>query len=385
MNSGYKTLTQICVKTAFICLLAVAITGILMRLIPWTGTIIPFENLLHAHSHTAMLGWAFLMITAGFISKFQLKSLLIRRNIFFILLSVAGMFLGFLFQSYGFISISFSTLFVISAYVLLFTFWTKFPKNSSQNILLKRSILWFFVSTLGIWAIGPSSAILGKDHWLYVNAIQFFLHFQINGWLVYATLGFISSHSKLSFRTNCLLDISLMLTTFLPFYGIDHLPLFYYLNAIGVVLQMAAIVMIVRQLYFSSKENGFQHFLLLIILFSFILKGLTQLTTVTPFMAESVLSNRNFILAFLHLVLIGMVSSGLIYNTLKSNSSLNNSIFRLGFYILMTGFTITELLLFVQGLQMYSAFTLYALMIFSVVMLAGIAILNYAVLRKSIH
>lgn len=382
MNSGYNSSARLSLITAFLSLTAVGITGVWMRSMPWFSSIIPYENLLHAHSHTALLGWAFLLIIAGLSLNYNLRKRYFRWNIAILILSVAGMFFSFLYQSYGAVSISFSALFVISAYILLSRIFTQLKGNSESNPFIQRSIIWFFISTIGIWLLGPASAFLGKEHWLYDTAIHFFLHFQINGWLVYATLGFILDYRKIREKLIYLLDASLILTGFLPFFWIELDPLFYYMNATGVVMQMFAIIWLCRGIFRSKKTDNFQKFLLSVVIISLILKGLSQLTSVIPQMAESVFFNRNLILTFLHLVLIGFVSTGLIFNALKSGLIVSTIFFRTGFYIFTVGFFITELILLFQGMNFYTVYNISILFLFSAVMLVGILIMTFSVLRR---
>ena len=353
-----------------------------MRSMPWFSSIIPYENLLHAHSHTALLGWAFLLIIAGLSLNYNLRKRYFRWNIAILILSVAGMFFSFLYQSYGAVSISFSALFVISAYILLSRIFTQLKGNSEANPFIQRSIIWFFISTIGIWLLGPASAFLGKEHWLYNTSIQFFLHFQINGWLVYATLGFILDYRKIREKLIYLLDASLILTGFLPFFWIEVDPLYYYLNATGVVMQMIAIIWLCRGIFRSKKTDNFQKFLLSVVIISLLLKGLSQLTSVIPQMAESVFFNRNLILTFLHLVLIGFVSTGLIFNAIKSGLIVSTIFFRTGFYIFTVGFFITELILLFQGMNFYTVYNISILFLFSAVMLVGILIMTFSVLKR---
>ena len=52
-----KIFTQLVLLTFFLT----AATGVMMRLVPFSTTIahIPYDHLLHAHSHIALLGWTF--------------------------------------------------------------------------------------------------------------------------------------------------------------------------------------------------------------------------------------------------------------------------------------------------------------------------------------
>ncbi|MDO5656055.1 MAG: hypothetical protein Q4G27_07950 [Flavobacteriaceae bacterium] len=372
MNSGYKNRSQRLIITAFLCFLAVAITGVWMRALPWITSKIPFANLLHAHSHTAMLGWAFLMIVAGIIAQYQLNSTFLRRSLFVVIFAIVGMFAAFIYQSYGAISIGFSTLYVLSAYVILIHINKKIPATNSGNPLLKRSIIWFFISTLGIWAMGPVSSMLGKTHWLYDICIQIFLHFQINGWLFYAVLGLLLKNGEMKPKFIQLFDISLILTAFLPFYWIEQFWVFYGLNALGSMLQFLVLLVITHSIYRLPVANSMERFGQYTVILFILIKAISQCTAVVPEIAASIVSQRYLILTFLHAVLIGIVSIGLIWNMLRIKLLQIKPTFHIGFLLFFIGFMITEILLLIQGFGYYAKANLVLLLLFSCVMLLGI-------------
>ena len=77
------------------------------------------------------------------------------------------------------------------------------------------------LSTIGVWCLGPAVVIQGQGSVFYEIAIQFFLHFQFNGWFVIAVIALFfhqlqlqdSKQFRLFFK---LLIISTVLTLALP-------------------------------------------------------------------------------------------------------------------------------------------------------------------------
>jgi len=70
---------------------------------------VKYEPLLHAHSHLALLGWGYtalvLLLATRFLTPEDGRSRFLRINWLLTQLTIAGMFIAFLFQGYGLFSI----------------------------------------------------------------------------------------------------------------------------------------------------------------------------------------------------------------------------------------------------------------------------------------
>ncbi|WP_332914519.1 hypothetical protein [Algoriphagus boritolerans] len=155
-----------------------------------------YRNILHAHSHLALLGWGHLMLVGGMVFGLVPEKNYIKAYKWLFLgtiLSLLGMLFSFPFQGYGAISISFSTLHMLLTYGFAYKLLKVIQaREMTPATRLIRLAIWFMViSTLGLWSLGPVSATLGRMHELYFMAIQWFLHFQLNGWFVLGVLGLI--------------------------------------------------------------------------------------------------------------------------------------------------------------------------------------------------
>ncbi len=79
-----------------------------------------FNNFLHAHSHTALLGWIYMGLTT-LIYRMYVDEGAKKRNYRWIFLlaniSALGMLISFPIQGYALYSISFSTLYLITSYI----------------------------------------------------------------------------------------------------------------------------------------------------------------------------------------------------------------------------------------------------------------------------
>ncbi|MDH3650974.1 MAG: hypothetical protein OEQ53_14910, partial [Saprospiraceae bacterium] len=75
-----------------------------------------------------------------------------------------------------------------------------------------------------------------------------------------------------------------------------------------------------------------------------------------PYLAEIAYTIRNYIIGFLHLILIGFVSIGLItFHALQRGPFVQQKLFKIAISILLASFVTTELLLIVQGTMFWMA------------------------------
>ena len=185
------------IKVAFANFCVAALLGLLLRLVPFIEMPwLNFRHLTHAHSHAAMMGWLYMAIFALIMHFFltdkeQEKK---KYNRLFVLLQIAviGMMTSFPFQGYGAISITFSALHLFGSYAFLSFIWRNARSENRQPItLLKTAIVLMIFSTLGVYALGPVTAKIGRMTDAYHLCIQFFLHFQFQGWFVFAIVALL--------------------------------------------------------------------------------------------------------------------------------------------------------------------------------------------------
>jgi len=89
---------------------------------------------------------------------------------------------------------------------------------------------------------------------------------------------------------------------------------------------------------------------------SFALKIIMQAMVVVPYFATVSYTVRNFVIGFIHLILIGMLTHmvlGAAVNTGIINPESKRA--KAGFLVLLTGFLLTEVLLFLQGTMFWAA------------------------------
>jgi mono/diheme cytochrome c family protein len=323
-----------------------------------------YRNILHTHSHLALLGWGHLMLVAGMVFGLVKDSDQVKDYKWLFLgtvISLLGMLFSFPFQGYGAISISFSTLHMLLSYGFAYKLLKviKSAEKTPATRLIRLSIWFMVVSTLGLWALGPISATLGRMHELYFLTIQWFLHFQLNGWFVLGVLGLILLYfEEKGFRITWpvyqewVLSISVLMTFMLAVTWAEPQPIFFKINGIAVIIQLFAYSWILQSVFKLFKTNqirGIAKLLLILALASLVAKALLQGLLVFPSIAVISYSIRMYVIGFLHLVLLGAMTMGVSAVAIARGWIAELPVSKLGWILLIVGFGITEILLFLQG------------------------------------
>lgn len=355
-------------RWALVFFLIASLLGLTMRGFHFFEIPLDYRNILHAHSHLALLGWGFMALMGGIIFSLEKpKDLVPRYGMLFIalLLAVVGMLLSFPVQGYGAVSISFSTLFILVSYGFAYQVWKLLAaaKRTPAVRMLRLALSSYILSTLGLWALGPVSANFGKTHELYQMCIQWFLHFQLNGWFVLGTLGIIlnlaeaKGHAiKFSLREEYALTASVILTYALILTWAKPTAFFFGLNGLAVSLQLLIYLPLLSKVLraiLKVRVSGFPQLLIRLALASLLLKALLQAALVFPSVAVISYTIRMYVIGFLHLVLLGTASLGLVGVGLEKSLFPKDRFSTIGWSLLIFGFLLTELLLFGQGLLVW--------------------------------
>ncbi|MFH7001714.1 hypothetical protein [Flavobacterium bizetiae] len=348
-----------------------SLMGLLLRwmyVAPIPG--VNFQFLMHGHSHVAMLGWVYMMLYClifhFFVPKEKHQKPIYNQLFWITELAVVGMMIDFPAQGYAFVSILFSTLHIFFSYYFCYLIIKDAnPTTLAEKKLLRAALFFMIFSTLGVWCLGPAVSLLGKASAFYQIAIQFFLHFQFNGWFLFAILALFFKQAKLiieakKFRIFYNLFVaSTFLTLALPVSWYLPNPVFYWLNALGVMLQLYAAV-----LFIQFIRPQFQSFFAVLptitqivygfALFSLALKVVIQLVVLLPELAHVSHQIRNFVIGYIHLTMLGIIT-GFLFGFALQNDFLNsrNRIQTWGIAIFLFGFFTTEILLFLQGIWFF--------------------------------
>ena len=176
MNTKLNIQTDI--RWAFAYFAIVVCLGIFMRSVQVADYpfVFNYRNIVHTHSHLALLGFVYVMLSAILARTFiPFNTQLHKRYrwLFYITqFSVLGMLCSFPFQGYGAISISFSSVFIICTY-----FFAKFFIKYATSPFVKMGIFYLILSSLGIWFMPVTIVKFGKFSEMYMCSIAFFCTF----------------------------------------------------------------------------------------------------------------------------------------------------------------------------------------------------------------
>ncbi len=364
------------VVTCLINFLIASLMGLLLRLSNVTALGFEYAKMIHAHSHTAMLGWVYMMIYGLFVHHFVPSDKRKKYSLLYWLtqLTVIGMMVSFPVQGYALFSIIFSTLHIVCSYILCYRIWKDNNARNPAGLFLRTAIIFMLASTLGAWSVGIAMNLAGKDSALYQVAIQFFLHFQFNGWFVFSILSIffdILRKHGIALKENTLhafyytMVFSAIVTFALPVSWYFPSRTLFFINVIGVALQAVSLVYFFRltashRQAFFSKNMG-PKWLLGLSLISFATKVIMQAVTVFPAFALASHAVRNFTIGFIHLGMLGVISGFLFFFlTVDGFQIRHNAVFKSGLVVFYTGFLLTESILFCQGMLQFLRLSLIA-------------------------
>ena len=363
-------------KIALLNLVLATVLGALLRYafveeLNW----MKFRYVLHAHSHVAMLGWVYLALyalLAAFFLDEKANHRFYNRLFWLTQISVLGMLFSFPVQGYGAVSIAFSTLHILLSYVWAWRFWadTRAKPASWSLHFARASIIFMVISTLGIWSIGPVLTGGLRSATFFHLAVQFFLHFQFNGWFIFAALALAlrfferkgielpAIQIKVFFW---LLSISCMLTYALAVAWSNPLPIVFVVNGAGVAIQLAALAAFLVLVWPQRQAivglfSGWNKALLLIAFYSFAGKIAIQSAVIIPFIARAAYTIRNYVIGFIHLILLGAMTCLIFSLAIRSGiMKSGNALSRLGLAVFVAGLLGSEALLFLQGTLLWGA------------------------------
>ncbi|MCC5932413.1 MAG: hypothetical protein JJU28_24425 [Cyclobacteriaceae bacterium] len=373
-----KSKKEIWILICIMNLTIAAVMGLLLRWvhiqeIPWLN----FKKMMHGHSHVALLGWAYLAIYYIFynkiLSEVWREKAIVNWVYWITQLSVIGMAISFPVQGYGKWSIFFSTLHVFCSYAFFIIAWLGMSKTTDfqTRLLLKTALSFLLLSTLGLWYLAYIMVNDPQNTMHYYVSLQFFLHFQFYGWLQYAVMGLIFK----SLREN---EVRLTDSKFFYFYvtgfiatlatfslvliwaGVNSYNQLF--MTIGVAFNLISISIFLHHIYhhwnsISHNLNVFVKALWCVALGSMALKSLILLSTMIPAVSEISYQIRQFVVGFIHLQLFGFISFFLmafLFSNAKSFDYIKT--LNWGIYLLISGFVVTEILLFVQGYMLWMAY-----------------------------
>jgi hypothetical protein len=274
--------------------------------------------ILHAHSHFAFAGWMFFAIVVLLAQTLSVNQYYKAYQYVLILtlISAYGMLISFSFQGYKPASIAFSTLFIVATYRFTYLVFKRCNISASVNEvaskLITGALIFLCLSSIGPFSLAPLVAAGFRNTPLYQNAIYFYLHFQMNGFMLLGSLGLFAS----TYFTNTRLSANNK--TWLNLFIYSTIPLYFIFtlwdkpsDAIWILAAMGSCINLLSwtKLCINFRKEVHQlSFLAKAALLAITLKIVFQVITCVPIIGEWTFSNRNLIIGYIHLLTLGSVT-----------------------------------------------------------------------------
>lgn len=163
-----------------------------------------YKNVLHAHSHVAIMGWVFMALFGSLLFAFTPDAS--NRKLYHVLfwinqINCLVLIVNFWIHGYDIVSIVLSSIYILITYVFSVNILKDLKNSNASGIakmLLKFCLFFLVISTIGILALGPVLMTLHgteKVIWYYL-LVQFYIHFQYNGWFIFGCLALFFSFYK---------------------------------------------------------------------------------------------------------------------------------------------------------------------------------------------
>ncbi|MFV0604570.1 MAG: hypothetical protein ACK5NK_01895 [Niabella sp.] len=388
-------------------LLLVALLGILMRYkIAFSLPELNQKHLLHAHSHFAFTGWVSqtLYVLMIYFIRNQIQDRYSRKYNFILIANLIvsyGMLLSFIYQGYGAISITFATASILINYLFCAWFFAdlKTMMHHPSKKWFLASLLFSILSSLGTFALAYMMVAKLANPNNYLGALYFFLHFQYNGWFLFAAIGlFISwlQQKKPAITINPIV-FHLFFWSCIPAYFLSilwaNLPVWLYtLAAAGAIAQFTGWIIIIRKLYSKRKMmihsmNRIGGIVLLLSALALSIKLLLQLGSTIPFVSKLAFGFRPIVIAYLHLVLLAVFTLFLVSYSMINGFLKKNKTTTIGIVVLTIGVFLNEFVLLIQGVAAFSytpvLFVNEILLAVALVIFIGILILFMSQMKKN--
>lgn len=307
----------------------VAVLGALLRwshIRPIPG--FDYGHWLHAHSHTAFLGFVFNAFFAFALARFAPDSERSAYRKIFVVLQVAvlGMLATFPVQGYGPASIAFSTLHMIGSGVFAWRLWRKNTAAPGARVHLRLALACLVVSGLGPLALGPIAALGLRDTPAYSLCIYFYLHAQYNGWFLFFLQALLlqpagarattERETRFTLAAARWSGAGVVLTLAQSTLWLGPPDWVYAVAAAGGVAQLVGFGFFLRALRergpaHAGSDSPLARVLLSATLAAWGLKLVLQAASAAPGL-DALVNHRFVVIAFLHLVFLGVVAPAIL-------------------------------------------------------------------------
>ncbi|MCX6189512.1 MAG: hypothetical protein NTW54_07930 [Bacteroidetes bacterium] len=311
------------------------------------------------------------------------------------------MLISFAIEGYGLCSIIFSTLSVFVSFVFAFFCYADLNKaegNHPSILWFKAALIFAILSSIGTFALAYMMGTKHIPQHAYLISVYWFLHFQYNGWFFFACVGLF-----LAFVKNIIPDFKISNSVFflfafscIPAYGLStlwlDLPLWIYLIILaGAVAQFVGWVKLFNTLrsFLFLKNNQVRQlpkFLFIAVAIALTVKLSLQLVSTIPAISKLAFGFRPIVIAYLHLILLAIISVFLITYFSATGLIAINLRSKIGLIVFGAGVFINEILLATQGIASLAYHVVpyinELLFVTSIILFSGIATLIHGQFLK---
>lgn len=394
-------------KFSLINLCIVALLGVLMRYkIGFAFPYLEQKNLQHSHSHFAFSGWVSHTLMTVMIYYLQTKIEAFngekyKKIIVANLICSYGMLVFFIVQGYGLISILFSSASVFVSYFFAYQF-NKDLKLLNPDLLSKKwfkaALFFNIISSFGTYYLAFIMITKKFVQEIYLSSVYYYLHFQYNGWFFFACMGLFIGFLNLKKTDHPFFETTFKLFAIacFPVYFLSllwlNLPLWLSVITItGASIQVFAWFVFLYILIKSKKIDLLNLTplltkILLFICFGLSIKLLLQLASTVPYVSQLAFGFRPIVIAYLHLVLVAVISLFLIFYTKANRLFFSTKKLKFGIFIFLIGVILNETVLAFQGITSLNYTTIpyvnHFLFAIAILLFVGIVITTYFSLIK---
>lgn len=365
---------QFWLKFSLINLCLVALIGTIMRY--KIGFEFPFlnqKNLQHSHSHFAFAGWVThtLMVLMIYYLQSKIPDLKTQKYKIIVianLIASYGMLISFIYQGYAFFSISFSTISIFISYFFTFYYLKDLKKISMPAVAVKwfkAALLFLVISSVGTFYLAYMMATKTMTEQPYLASIYYYLHFQYNGWFFFVCMGllydFLNLNRQKTFYTSA---FYIFVATCIPTYLLSvlwlKLPIWLLIfTAICALLQVYAwsrllLIIIKSRIYSSQSFSKWLNLIFYLVGFSLSVKLMLQLASTIPALSTRTQSFRPIVIAYLHLVLLAVISLFLLYYIYANKFFKFTKAVCISLVLFTVAVFLNEIVLGVQGIAAFS-------------------------------
>ncbi|MEO6902435.1 MAG: hypothetical protein ABI315_04685 [Bacteroidia bacterium] len=356
---------------ALINLCVLALLGVTLRYkITFSLPLINQQNLLHGHSHFAFSGWvsqALMTLLVFYLQKTKQESVIKRYSwlLFTNILFSYGMLIFFTIQGYAFFSILFSTLCIFVSYIFTIMYWkdlNKLKLKCNSHLWFKAALLFNVISSVGPFILAYMMFNKHLDQNTYLLSVYYYLHFQYNGWFIFACMGLFVS------KFNEIIGNDKKLNTIFWIFAFSSIPTYFMAVlwfkipvALYLLVIVAAIMEVVAWLWFiriirnaiSELKKSISYparLLMTLAAISMSIKVILQLGSAYMPLNQLVFGFRPIVIGYLHLVFLGIISIFILGYFVSERMLIINKTTKTGIGLFVFGVFINELFLMAQGI-----------------------------------